>query len=74
MVNHDFIPNSIFINGETPRLGVIVGIKTVESVMMDQEYFAKYRCSWAGSFQNLTQNLARGPWFISGPTQPGPCF
>ena len=44
-VNHDFIPNSIFINVETPRFGVIVGIKTVEPVMMDQEYFTNYRYS-----------------------------
>ena len=28
----------------------------------------------AGSGQSPTRNLARGPWILSGPTQPGPHF
>ena len=28
----------------------------------------------AGSCQSLIRNLARGPLFLSGPTQPGPHF
>ena len=28
----------------------------------------------AGSGQNPTRNLARGPWLLSGPTRPGPHY